>query len=91
MWEFAALEVEILRGNRHSRPSIRQFPHLAKTWPDTPNLLHAALDMTACAPFMKERRMEIAELTKLHRKFGDMGHPRSRSGKMQVFDPTPLS
>jgi hypothetical protein len=40
---------------------------------DAPNFLHATLDETACAPFFKERRMEFAEPTKLHRKSGTWG------------------
>jgi hypothetical protein len=35
---------------------------------DTPNFLHAALDMTACAAFIKESRMKFASAYKLHRK-----------------------
>jgi hypothetical protein len=31
---------------------------------------HAALDMTTCAPFRKERRMKFAEATNLNRKSG---------------------
>jgi hypothetical protein len=31
---------------------------------------HAALERTACAPFRKERRMDFAEATNLHRKSG---------------------
>jgi len=32
---------------------------------------HAALDEAACAPYSKERRMNFAEATKLHRKSGE--------------------
>jgi len=60
-------------------------------WPNRarhPNFLHAALDTTTCAPFIKERRMKIAELTKLHRKFEDMGHPhRGRKNPPPVVIP----
>jgi hypothetical protein len=35
-----------------------------------PNFLFAALDRTACAPFLKERRIKFREPTKLDRKFG---------------------
>ena len=31
---------------------------------------HAALDKTACAPFLKERRMTFANATNIHRKSG---------------------
>jgi hypothetical protein len=31
---------------------------------------HAALDKTACAPFLKERRMMFANATKFNRKSG---------------------
>ena len=44
------------------------IPHLAKNERDAPNFLYAALDRTACAPFLKERRMKFREPTKLHRK-----------------------
>jgi hypothetical protein len=40
-----------------------------------PDFLYAALDMTACAPFFKERRMKFAEPTKLHRKSEMWGAP----------------
>jgi hypothetical protein len=49
------------------------IPHLAKNERDAPNFLYAALDMTACAPFFKERRMKFAEPTTLHRKSGMWG------------------
>ena len=49
---------------------IRGIPHLAKSERDAPNFLHTALDMTACAPFFKERRLKCAEPNKLHRKSG---------------------
>jgi hypothetical protein len=49
------------------------MPHLAKNERDTPNFLHAAPDRAACAPFFKERRMNFAGSTKLHRKSGVWG------------------
>jgi hypothetical protein len=56
------------KGATNGRP-----PHLAKNERDTPSFLLAALDMTACAPFFKERRMKFAEPTELHRKSGVWG------------------
>jgi hypothetical protein len=35
--------------------------------------MYTALDRTACAPFIKERRMKFREPTKLHRKSGMWG------------------
>ena len=49
------------------------IPHLAKNQRDAPNFLYAALDRTACAPFINERRMKFREPTKLHRKSGMWG------------------
>jgi hypothetical protein len=49
------------------------IPHLAKHERDAPNFLHAALEKTACAPFLKERRMKFAEPSKPHRKSGVWG------------------
>ena len=53
--------------------NIGGIPHLAKNERDAPNFLFAALDMAACAPFFKERRMKFVEPTKLHRKSGVWG------------------
>jgi hypothetical protein len=49
------------------------IPHLAKNERDAPNFLYAALDRTARAPFIKERRIKFREPTKLHRKSGMWG------------------
>ena len=51
----------------------RGIPHLAKNERDAPNFLHVALDKTACAPFIKERRMKSAEPTMPYRKSGMWG------------------
>ena len=47
---------------------------------DTPNFLHAAPDMTACAAFIKESRMDFANAHKPLREIGDMGTPGSVEG-----------
>jgi hypothetical protein len=47
--------------------------HISQKKRDTPNFLHAALAMAACAPFFKERRMRSAEPNKLYRKSGIWG------------------
>jgi hypothetical protein len=47
----------------------------------TPNFLHVALDTTTCAPFVKERRMNFAIPTKLHRKSGKRATPTFMEGK----------
>ena len=47
--------------------------HISRKTSETPNFLHAALERTACAPFIKERRMKFREPTKLHRKSGVWG------------------
>jgi hypothetical protein len=49
------------------------IPHLAKNERDTPNFLHAAADKTACAPFIKERRMKFIEVLEPYRKSGMWG------------------
>ena len=49
---------------------MQWYPNLAKNERDVPDFLHVALDKTACAPFIKERRMKFAEPTKRHRKSG---------------------
>jgi hypothetical protein len=49
------------------------IPHLAKNERDAPNFLYAALARTACAPFLKERRIKFREPTTLHRKSGVWG------------------
>jgi hypothetical protein len=41
----------------------------------TPISCHAVLEKSACAPFIKERRMECINATSLRRKSGQMGHP----------------
>ena len=41
----------------------------------TPISCHAVLERSACAPFIKERRMECINATSLRRKSGRMGHP----------------
>jgi hypothetical protein len=51
----------------------RGIPHLAKNERDAPSFLYAALDDSASAPFVKERRMEFAKSIKLHRKSGMWG------------------
>ena len=39
----------------------------------TPISCHAVLERSACAPFIKERRMECINATSLHRKSGQRG------------------
>jgi hypothetical protein len=41
---------------------------------------HAVLERSACAPFIKERRMECINATSLRRKSGQMGHPALVAG-----------
>jgi hypothetical protein len=43
----------------------------------TPISCHAELERSACAPFIKERRMECINATSLHRKSGPWGTQRS--------------
>jgi hypothetical protein len=59
----------------------RGIPHIAKNERDAPNFLYAALERTACAPFIKERRMKFREPTKLHRKSGMWGTRRLAAGR----------
>jgi hypothetical protein len=47
----------------------------------TPISRHAVLERSACAPFIKERRMECLDATSLRRKSGQMGHPAFVAGE----------
>jgi hypothetical protein len=79
--EFAALSFRFVLLRR--RVEVRGIPHLAKNERNTPNFLHAALDKSVCAPFVKERRMRFIEATEPHRKSGIWGTrdcPRGQSG-----------
>src|SRR6202167_3607728 len=42
----------------------------------TPISCHAVLERSACAPFIKERRMKCINATSLRRKLGQWGTPR---------------
>jgi hypothetical protein len=44
---------------------------LCKSSPRTRISCHVALDNSARAPFVKERRMKFAKATKFHRKSGE--------------------
>jgi len=46
----------------------------------TPISCHAVLERSACAPFIKERRMGCINATSLRRKSGQMGHPAFVAG-----------
>jgi len=65
--------VQICEARKRLEGETCGIPHLAKNERDAPNFLFAALDRTACAPFLKERRMKFREHTKLHRKSGMWG------------------
>jgi hypothetical protein len=54
------------RGNVESRPTT----NLSSRPERTRISCHVALDMAACAAFVKESRMKIANATKLNRKSG---------------------
>ena len=41
----------------------------------TPISCRAVLERSACAPFIKERRMESINATSLRRRSGQVGHP----------------
>jgi hypothetical protein len=47
----------------------------------TPIFCHAALERSACAPFIKERRMECINATSLRRKSGQWGTQPSLPAK----------
>jgi hypothetical protein len=53
---------------------VLRYPTQAKSGL-TPISCHAELERSACAPFIKERRMESINATSLHRKSGQMGPP----------------
>src|ERR1700723_895046 len=48
-------------------------PHSSQKPGLTPISCHAVLERSACAPFIKERRMECINATSLHRKSGPWG------------------
>jgi hypothetical protein len=79
MWETNTLHVPLSKVGKNIK--VRGLPHLEKNERDTPNFLHAAPDKAACAPFLKERRMEFAEPTNLLRKSGIWGTPRFLEGR----------
>jgi hypothetical protein len=54
------------------------YPTQAQRQGLTPISCHALLERSACAPFIKERRMECINATSLRRKSGQMGHPNLR-------------
>jgi hypothetical protein len=47
----------------------------------TPISCHAVLERSACAPFIKERRMKCINATNLRRKSGQMGRTAFEWGK----------
>jgi hypothetical protein len=49
------------------------YPTQAQNQGLTPISCHAAPERSACAPFIKERRMECINATNLHRKSGQWG------------------
>jgi hypothetical protein len=49
------------------------YPTQAQKQGLTPISCHAVLERSACAPFIKERRMECINATSLHRKSGQWG------------------
>src|ERR1700679_1214759 len=51
------------------------YPTQAQRQGLTPISCHALLERSACAPFIKERRVECINATSLRRKSGQMGHP----------------
>src|ERR1700677_4793428 len=51
----------------------------------TPISCHAVLERSACAPFIKERRMECLDATSLRRKSGQMGHPAFVAGEASSY------
>ena len=52
------------------------YPTQAQRQGLTPISCHAVLERSACAPFIKERRMECINATNLHRKSGQWGTQR---------------
>jgi hypothetical protein len=46
-----------------------------------PDFLHAALDTTACAAFIKESRMKFVNANQFHRKSGCCGRPHLLSNE----------
>jgi hypothetical protein len=76
MWDTTALHVPLSTVGK--KVEVRGIPHLAKNERDTPNFLYAALDTTACAPFLKERRIEFDGTRLAPQEIGDMGHPALR-------------
>ena len=61
---------------------IRGIPHLAKNERDAPNFVYAALDRTACAPFLKRKAQEVPGTHETPQEIGDVGHPGSLPGNI---------
>ena len=57
------------------KQSSAAYPTQAQKQGLSPISCHAVLETSACAPFIKERRMEFVSATSLRRKSGQMGHP----------------
>jgi hypothetical protein len=56
------------------------IPHLAKNERDAPNFLYAALERTACAPFIKGKAHEVQGTHETTQEIGDVGHPAVVAG-----------
>ena len=73
-----------LRSSRDGKPEAgalsAAYPTQAQRQGLTPISCHAVLERSACAPFIKERRRECNNATRLRRKSDQMGHPNLRCG-----------
>jgi hypothetical protein len=58
--------------------------HLAKNERDAPNFLYAALEMTAYAPFLKERRMVVRGTHQAPQEIRDVGHPSAGGWRLEI-------
>jgi hypothetical protein len=61
---------------RELQGEVRRIPYLARNERDTRISCTRHQATAACAAFIAESRMKLINANKLHRKSGDMGHPR---------------
>jgi hypothetical protein len=61
----------LMTQGKDRRSESRGIPPFARKTRRTPDSCHATLDKTACAPFVKERRMNLVEPNKLNGNPGD--------------------
>jgi hypothetical protein len=79
-YPFAEFLISLQRAWRTGSGTSRATIPLKPKYGLTPISCHAVLERSACAPFIKERRMGCSNATSLRRKSGQMGHPALVAG-----------